>query len=299
MGESRSIIHLLNTLEDSTVLHKKMASSYDMIVVGSGFAGSMATLNFLETCKKQGKNGRVALIETGKSDERCGASRWTMAYLRLDKDLRFDEDWKHEMKMVSKGEADQEYCEKLGQEAQKTAFYVQDHGVKFIHVDEPNVLLEFKTGQHFVYPDGGGNAIITCLMDHIKKFSNCDIHWETEARHLIMNPNGSVRGLKIRKKDGLLYDLHAPNVVLACGGFEGNREMLAKYVGRRTHELPLIAPGIAHNKGAGLNMALEVGAATAGSFDGMHCELVDTRATKPDAVSTYAPVLSKALALMS
>lgn len=60
--------------------------------------------------------------------------------------------------------------------------------------------------------------------------------------------------------------------------------MLAKYVGRRTHELPLIAPGIKHNKGAGLNMALEVGAATAGSFDGMHCELVDTRATKPDAV---------------
>lgn len=72
--------------------------------------------------------------------------------------------------------------------------------------------------------------------------------------------------------------------MLACGGFEGNREMLAKYIGNRTHELPLIAPGLVHNKGAGINMALEVGAATAGSFDGMHCELVDTRATKPDAV---------------
>jgi hypothetical protein len=31
-------------------------------------------------------------------------------------------------------------------------------------------------------------------------------------------------------------------------------------------------------------MCLEVGAGTAGSFDGMHCELVDTRANKPDAV---------------
>jgi succinate dehydrogenase/fumarate reductase flavoprotein subunit len=71
---------------------------------------------------------------------------------------------------------------------------------------------------------------------------------------------------------------------LACGGFEGNREMLAKYIGRRTHELPLIAPGLVYNRDAGLNMALEVGADTAGSFDGMHCELVDTRATKPDAV---------------
>lgn len=60
--------------------------------------------------------------------------------------------------------------------------------------------------------------------------------------------------------------------------------MLAKYVGGGAHELPLIAPGLKYNKGAGLQMALEVGAATAGSFDGMHCELVDMRATKPDAV---------------
>lgn len=90
---------------------------------------------------------------------------------------------------------------------------------------------------------------------------------------------------------------YTPNVVLASGGFEGNREMLAKYIGRRIHELPLIAPGIKHNKGAGLNMALEVGASTSGSFDGMHCELVDTRAKKPDAViwvsciSIQAPLL--------
>lgn len=82
------------------------ADNYNLIVVGSGFAGTMATLNFLETCSKLRKNGRVALVEAGKSDERCGASRWTMAYLRLDKNLAFDEDWKHEMKAVSKGEAD-------------------------------------------------------------------------------------------------------------------------------------------------------------------------------------------------
>lgn len=121
-------------------------------------------------------------------------------------------------------------------------------------------------------------------MGHIQEYSNSTVMWETEARHLLTDSHGAIRGLQVRKKDGLLYDLAAPNVVLACGGFEGNREMLAKYVGRRTHELPLIAPGLKYNRGAGLNMALEVGAGTAGSFDGMHCELVHTRATKPDAV---------------
>lgn len=261
-----------------------MDNSYDLIVLGSGFAGCMTTLNFLETCKKEGVKGRVALVEAGKRGERCGASRWTMAYLRLDKNLGFDSDWKHEMKLVSKGLADQDYCMKLEQEAQNTAEYVQDHGVKFNHHDEENVLLEFKTNQHFVFPDGGGHAIVNALMGHIDRFPNCDIYWETEGRHLLTTDNGRVRGLQVRKSDGLLYELHAPNVMLACGGFEANREMLARYVGNRTHDLPLIAPGLKYNKGAGLQMALEVGAATSGSFDGIHCELVDTRATKPDAV---------------
>ncbi|KAK5698824.1 hypothetical protein LTR97_006472 [Elasticomyces elasticus] len=249
-----------------------MASSkeYDMVVVGSGFAGSMATINFLEECKKQNKKGRVALVEVGQDGERCGASRWTMAYLRLDKNLDF-------------GGPDV-YCLKLQKEAGTTARYLEDHGVKFVHHDEPNVLLEFKTGQHFVFPEEGGKAIISKLFEQIREYDDCDIHFETEAIRLMTDGAGAICGLKVRKSDGYLHDLLAPNVVLACGGFEGNQEMLARYVGRNTHALPLIAPGLKYNRGAGLRMALEVGAGTAGSFDGMHCELVDTRATKPDAV---------------
>ncbi|KAH9834323.1 Succinate dehydrogenase/fumarate reductase flavoprotein subunit [Teratosphaeria destructans] len=269
---------------------------YDMIVVGSGFAGSMATLNFLEECKRNKKAGRVALVEVGKEGERCGASRWTMAYLRLDKDLNFDEDWVKEMRLVSNGLADEDYCHKLGKEAGVTAHYLQDRGVKWVHHDEPNVLLELKTGQHFVFPEGGGKAIIAKLFEHIESYDNVDIHWETEAIKLVTDDTGAIRGLKVRKNDGLLHDLLAPNVVLACGGFEGNQEMLARYIGRDSHKLPLIAPGLKYNRGAGLRMALEVGAGTAGSFDGMHCELVDTRAGKPDAViwgHNYGIVVNK------
>ena len=185
---------------------------------------------------------------------------------------------------MSNGVADEDYCEKLRQEAPVSAKYLEEHGVKFIHHDEPNVLLEFDTEQHFVFPEGGGNAIIQNLFGHIKKYPNADILYETEAIRLMSDDTGAIRGLKVRKNDGLLHDLLAPNVMLACGGFEGNQEMLARYVGRDTHKLPLIAPGLKYNRGAGLRMALEVGAGTAGSFDGMHCELVDTRAGKPDAV---------------
>lgn len=66
---------------------------YDLIVVGSGFAGCMTVLNFLEECEKNKKSGRVALVEVGKEGERSGASKWTMAYLRLDKNLDFGTDF--------------------------------------------------------------------------------------------------------------------------------------------------------------------------------------------------------------
>lgn len=133
-------------------------------------------------------------------------------------------------------------------------------------------------------PDGGGWAIIKALMKHIQSFDNCDIFWQTEGRTLLTDQQGRINGLQIRRENGLLEKLYAPDVMLASGGFEGNREMLAKYVGPKTHELPLIAPGLVYNQGQGLKMALELGADTAGSFDGVHTELVDTRATKPDAV---------------
>lgn len=133
-------------------------------------------------------------------------------------------------------------------------------------------------------PDGGGWAIIQTLVKQIEWFDNCDILWETEGRTLLTDHQGRINGLQVRQSTGLLANIYAPNVMLASGGFEGNREMLAKYVGPKTHKLELIAPGLKYNRGQGLNMALEVGANTAGSFDGIHSELVDTRATKPDAV---------------
>lgn len=74
---------------------------------------------------------------------------------------------------------------------------------------------------------------------------------------------------------------------------------MARYVGPRSEQLGLVAPGLKYNTGYGLTMGLQVGAATAGSFHGLHvsilrvpratitkpcqCELVDTRSSKPEA----------------
>lgn len=188
-------------------------------------AGSMTTINFLEECNRLGKKRTVALIEAGKDGERCGASRWTMAYLRLDKDNSFDDKWKDEMAMVSNGLADQEYCRKMEEEVPDTAQYLLDHGVTLNHYDEPNVLLEFNTKQHFVSPEGGGHAIINALFGHIRKFDNAHIIWETMAEKLLITEDGEVCGVKVRRPGGKMGNIHGKRVMLACGGFEGNKEL--------------------------------------------------------------------------
>ncbi|MDW8403835.1 FAD-binding protein [Chloroflexus sp.] len=256
---------------------------YDMIVVGSGFAGSAATLSFLETAAREQRSGRVALIEVGKKGERAGASRWTMAYLRLTRDNRLSSEWIKRVEQDCRGKADLEYCRVFASEVPNTVKFFEDHGVELIHHDEPNVALEFDE-QHFVYPKGGGKAIIDAYFSHIERYDNVDIFWEHEAIKLTLDDEGRVNGIVVRKPDGLLKTLKGRAVVLACGGFEGNYEMLTQYIGERAVDLPLIAPGIRYNRGAGIRMAMEIGAGTSGQFDMIHAELVDTRATKPDAV---------------
>lgn len=56
--------------------------------------------------------------------------------------------------------------------------------------------------------------------------------------------------------------------------------MLKEHLGKDADDLPNIAPGIRYNQGAGIRMALEVGADTDGQFDVFHAELVDPRVRK-------------------
>lgn len=133
-------------------------------------------------------------------------------------------------------------------------------------------------------PAGGGAAIVTALSAALAQHDNVDEYFETEAVRLTVADDGAVNGIVVRGPDGLQSHLGAKAVVLACGGFEGNPEMLTRYLGGGACDLPLIAPGIANNRGDGIRMAQELGADTAGQFDMIHAEPVDRRTKTADAV---------------
>jgi tricarballylate dehydrogenase len=130
----------------------------------------------------------------------------------------------------------------------------------------------------------GGVGIVDGLAAVVERTAGSQILYETEAVRFVVSVEGHLDGVVVRGRDGLLRTLSAPAVVIACGGFEGNPEMLSQYIGARACDLPLIAPTLKNNRGDGIRMALEIGADTAGQFDMFHGEPVDPRSAKPDAV---------------
>jgi tricarballylate dehydrogenase len=133
-------------------------------------------------------------------------------------------------------------------------------------------------------PALGGVGIVDSLAAVVDRTPGAAILYETEAVRLSLSPDGGVDGVVVRGADRLLRTLTARAAVIACGGFEGNPEMLSQYIGPRAANLPLIAPTLKNNRGDGIRMATEIGADTAGQFDMFHGEPVDPRSAKPDAV---------------
>ena len=78
---------------------------------------------------------------------------------------------------------------------------------------------------------------------------------ETTAYELIMDGD-KVAGVKAKKQDGTEVIVHAKNVLLATGGYAGNKEMLKQYL----HSANFYLYGLSTNTGDGLRMALDAGA---------------------------------------
>jgi succinate dehydrogenase/fumarate reductase flavoprotein subunit len=79
---------------------------------------------------------------------------------------------------------------------------------------------------------------------------------ETPARELVGNDTGDVIGV-VAEREGRPFRIGArKGVVLACGGFEWNAELVRAHIGYDVH--PLSPPG--NNTGDGLQMATAVGA---------------------------------------
>lgn len=268
---------------------------YDVVVVGSGIAGLSAALSAREA------GARVTLLERATEAERGGNTRYTEAFLRM-KSLDEPADGLEETLLgdfmgypdpevvaevvrdparrsaVLRGHhvVDPDVVEAFARDAGATLRWLTTHGVRFDHLPTPFPT----TSTSRMAPVGGGLALVESL-GAAAAAAGVDTHFRTTARSLVVSGGGAVTGVVTSTPHGPMT--FTGRVVLACGGFQGNAEMMARYFGAAALTTRPVARGGYHNKGEGIEMALAVGATTAGNFGLFHAEPVDPRSGAPEA----------------
>ena len=270
-------------------------TEYDVLVVGCGVAGLSAAVAAQQT------GAKVCILERAPKHERGGNSRYTGAYLRmkskyevssdfeehfaenaggyLDPSLIADvgrpkKDWTPALKALSF--VDPNVISKLAEEAPATLDWLEGFGLRFIPLDVP-----FPTSvQPRMVPSGGGLAIIETL-GALFENNGGTIIYETAAQSLVQNASGGVCGLRCTGPGNAPVEMWASAVVLASGGFQGNAEMMNRYIGPRARFLRAMSVGCHYNKGEGIRMALDIGAAPCGDFGSFHSSPMDPRSNRP------------------
>jgi len=178
------------------------------------------------------------------------------------------------------GFTDPELISSFAEGVPNTISWLKSFGLKFLKV-KPFATQEQITER--LAPSGGGEAIVESLASAAEKLGVI-FHYETAGKELIQNKEGKIEGvLGCSNKNGY-QEFKSKAVIIASGGYQGNLEMMTRYVGKHSHYTRPVAPGGIYNKGEGIEMALKLGAASAGQYDAFHAEPIDPRSGIPEAL---------------
>ena len=266
--------------------------NYDVVVAGCGVAGLSAAVAAAEN------GARVAVLERAPKAERGGQSRYTEAYLRMKSETEVTDDFETHLaengalpyadpdlaQEVARPLADRagharalsmmdpEVIGTFAEKAGPTVAWLKGMGVRFDFLPT-----QFLTkSQPRLLPVGGGAALVEALAARAEALG-VTFHYVTTAQRLVQNEEDRVTGIVVRR-EGRLRRMTG-RVVLACGGFEGNAEMLTRYLGPRSVFLRTVCKGGLYNRGEGIQMALDIGAAASGDFGSYHAEPIDPRSS--------------------
>ncbi|QOT82028.1 FAD-dependent oxidoreductase [Cupriavidus basilensis] len=279
------------------------AARFDVVVIGCGISGLSAAV----AAASQGVS--VAVLERATCEEFGGNTRWTEAYFRMKSDSEvsddFDEllsanagdnldpnvirsmaapyeDWPPYVK--AHGMPDPELLSTLSCEAGPTVQWLQSFGIRFDAL--PTYFVTAAAPR--LMPVGGGLAMIEALHAHASDLG-VKFFYETTATRLARRDTSGDLRLSLVDAQGDAFELLGRNVVIASGGFEGNQEMLTQYLGQAARYVRPVARGGYYNKGEGIRMALDLGAAPAGDFSSFHAEPLDPRSAQVEALVMNFP----------
>ena len=124
---------------------------------------------------------------------------------------------------------------------------------KGLHFDVPVFYENLPRTAHIA--EGHGAGVVKGLIRSCNALNVSFIH-ETAAKAILMDDNNQIEGV-IAVSQGQEEKIHSQNVIIATGGYAGNREMLKRHYPFYCEGLYAI--GLPH-EGDGVRMAMEIGA---------------------------------------
>ncbi len=261
-------------------------SGTDVVVVGAGNAAMCAALAASES------GARVTVLEAAPREQRGGNSAHSGGAFRVSYDTADDllrimpdlseseiemtdfgsygrDQFFDDLARLSHYRADPDLAAVLVDESHETLAWLGRLGVRFLPIYGRQAVRSngrFKFwGGLTVEASGGGRGLVDAL-HAAAELRSISVLYGARARSLVEG-SGGVAGVRFAM-DGEDRVIPASAVVLACGGFHANAEWRARYLGPNWDLVKV--RGSRFNTGAGIEMALALGAMSHGHWSGCH-----------------------------
>jgi tricarballylate dehydrogenase len=267
---------------------------FDVIVVGAGNAALAAAY----AARQEGAS--VVALEKAPRELRGGNTRFTTGAVRFAYESREEiialapdlspaetenldvtpytkDDFYNDLMRVTEGLADPELSELLVTESYPAIKWMTDLGVRWeMRAFKRALERGYRARFYSMIQSKGSGLGLSDQQFEIAERLDISVHYEAKGGRLITDEKtGRVTGIRVRYPEGY-RELYAGAVVLACGGFEANKELRVRYMGPKWDEVKV--RGTKYNTGEGLMMAIELGAQPIGQWSGGHSTPVDAAA---------------------
>lgn len=235
---------------------QKWDKEADVVVIGYGGAGAVAAVTVGE------EGGTVIVLE--KAPQPGGNTISSSGAMRVPDHAEKAAQY---IKGVSLGSVDGETAAVYAETWVEMVPWFERHGARLVFLERVPTRWNFPGVDAFKQiafvetPDSkmGCGRDLFAFLDGVVRKLDVEVLLSTPAKRLIQNPATKEIVGVIAESGGKEITIKAKKaVIMTCGGFEGNPEMLATYI--QGAPVPIYVCGTPYNTGDGIRMVIDVGA---------------------------------------